>query len=189
MVATSALREIESQSAEIIDHIEFIRDNSGVEPFAGDRATLRELLELVTQSQGEFRDFADSHVPIYIGRCIIDELKGHWSIESRKRMAMFGNAYVNGFGNIDFENLYLPFLHLSEKADIKMIEDLWKQVDVPMTCGGDFVLGSSHSQASPRIGVRSKIGVSSLGYFRRTRFASRSIWLECHSIRRNSAST
>lgn len=127
MINTSSLRDIERQSAEIIASIDFIRDNVGLKPFAADRATLRELLELVRSSRKEFIEFVHWHVPIYIGRCIIDELKGHWSIENQKRMAMFGKPYVDGFGNIGYENLYLPSLMLTSDEDIYRIEALWNQ--------------------------------------------------------------
>lgn len=123
----SALREVESQSAEIVDRVDFIRDNAGVKPFAGERATLRELLEVVSHSKGDFEDFAEWHVPIYIGRCVIEELQGHWSVEARKSIATFGQAYVDGFGNIDHENLYLSYLHLNDESDLRRIEGLWKQ--------------------------------------------------------------
>jgi hypothetical protein len=126
-VTTVMLREIEKQSEGIIEHVDFLRDNAGVAPFAGDRATTEELLAVVTHSTGELREAAEWHVPIYVGRCFIEELHGHWSVETTKRSAMYGKAYVDGFGNIGYENLYLPYLAVTEHKDISRIDRLWKQ--------------------------------------------------------------
>ncbi len=123
----SFLKEIEKQSDEVLDQIDFIRDNIGLPPFTSERATPEELLQLITNSVGEFKEAAEWHVPIYIGRCFIDELQGHWYIESKKQLAMYGKPYVNGFGNIGYENLYLPQLMVTDREDVNRIKRLWKQ--------------------------------------------------------------
>lgn len=121
------LKEIEEQSGAILDHIEFIRENAGLPPFKEGRATTEELFALVAGATGEFSDFAEYHVPIYIGRCIVDELDGRWFIEDKKHLVMYGKPYVGGFGNIGYENAYLPYLTITERRDIKRIDRLREQ--------------------------------------------------------------
>lgn len=116
------MSEINEQSANIQDQIDFIRDNAGLPPFDADFATPSELLELTRKSKGEFVDFAEHHVPIYLGQRLINEFDGHWSIEDNPRMAMFGKPYVDGFGNIGYENIYLPLLKLENEEDAKRFE-------------------------------------------------------------------
>lgn len=118
----ATLREITEQSANIHEHIDFIRDNARLPEFACDIATPAELLELIRASEAEFVLFAEHHVPIYLGQCLIDEFGGHWSVEENPRMVMFGKPYVDGFGNIGYENIYLPLLKLKNEEDIKRFE-------------------------------------------------------------------
>lgn len=116
---TATLREINEQSAKIHEHIDFIRDNARLPPFVSDVATPGELLKLIRASEAEFVLFAEHHVPIYLGRRLIDEFDGHWSVEDNPRMLMFGKPYVDGFGNIGYENIYLPLLKLKNDDDVK----------------------------------------------------------------------
>jgi hypothetical protein len=116
------LREINEQAANIHEHIEFIRENARLPPFASDVATSAELLELIRASEAEFVLFAEHHVPIYLGQCLIDEFEGHWSVEQNPRILMFGRPYVDGFGNIGYENIYLPMLKLQSEEDAKRFD-------------------------------------------------------------------
>ncbi len=118
-VIAATLREINEQSADIYEHIDFIRENVGLPPFVSEIATPTELLELTRASEGEFAKFAEHHVPIYLGRCLIEEFEGHWSIEENRRMAAFGQPYVDGFGNVEYENIYLPSLRLQNEEDTR----------------------------------------------------------------------
>lgn len=115
----ATLREINEQSAGIHEHIDFIRDNAGLPRFESDIATPTELLELTRTSEGEFAMFAEHHVPIYLGCCLIEEFKGHWSVEDNPKMAMFGQPYVDGFGNVGYENVYLRLLKLQSEEDAR----------------------------------------------------------------------
>lgn len=118
------LREINKQSADIHQHIEFIRDNAGLPPFRSRIATAAELLTLIRASETEFVLFAQHHVPIYLGQCLIDEFAAHWSVEDNPSMAMFGQPYVDGFGNIDYENVYLSQLTLENEDGVRRFEYL-----------------------------------------------------------------
>lgn len=118
----TTLSEINAQSANVYEHIDFIRDNAGLPQFDCDFATPSELLELTRKSKGEFVEFAEHHVPIYLGQRLIDEFDGHWSVEGNPKMAMFGKLYVDGFGNIGYENIYLPMLRLENEEDCKRFE-------------------------------------------------------------------
>jgi len=122
----STLREINEQSANIHGHIDFIRDNARLPPFTSQVATPAELLELIRASESEFVLFAEHHVPIYLGRCLIDEFDGHWSVEDKPSMAMFGEPYVDGFGNIGYENIYLPSLELHSEEAAKRFDQFRK---------------------------------------------------------------
>ena len=118
----ATLQEINEQSANIHEHIDFIRDNARLPPFKSQIATPAELLELIRASEAEFVLFAKHHVPIYLGRCLIDEFDGHWSVEDKPSMVMFGEPYVDGFGNIGYENIYLPLLELRSEEDANRFE-------------------------------------------------------------------
>lgn len=115
----ATLREINSQSANIHEHNDFIRDNANMPAFASRSATPSELLELIHTSKAEFALFAEHHVPIYLGQRLIDEFNGHWSVEENPRLVMFGKPYVDGFGNIGHENIYLPLLKLENEEDVE----------------------------------------------------------------------
>ena len=112
------LREIEGQSTGIHENIEFLRENARLPPFANPLATPSELLALIRASEYEFIKFAKHQVPIYLGCKLIEEFKAHWSVERLQSMAMFGQPYIDGFGNIEYENIYLPMLRLEDDSDI-----------------------------------------------------------------------
>jgi len=103
-------------------HIDFIRENAGVAPFANSVATPTELLGVLHASEGEFIEFAKHQIPIYLGQSLIDEFDGHWSIEKRPNMAMFGVPYVDGFGNIGYEDIHLPLLSVDDESIIERFE-------------------------------------------------------------------
>ena len=121
-VLATTLIEIREQSGNIHEHIDFIRDNARLPHFAGSVATPAELLTLIQASEAEFVTFAEHHVPIYLGCCLIDEFSGHWSVEDKPSMVMFGQPYVDGLGNIGYENIYLPMLQLRDDRDVKRFD-------------------------------------------------------------------
>ena len=123
----SFLDEIRKQSEEIYELVDFIRQHTTVPAFESGRASLEELLAVYLGSEEEMRDFAEWHIPIYIGKCLIDDLGAYWSLEKRKHLAMFGQVYVDGFGNIDWENIYLSQLKLRCENDLKRIRRLLGQ--------------------------------------------------------------
>jgi len=121
-ILAAKLTEIRKQSASIHEHIEFIRENAGLPPFASSVAAPAELLTMVKAAENEFVDFAKNYVPVYLGCCLIDQFKAHWSVEEKPCMAMFGQPFVDGFGNIEYENIYLPMLRLENNHDVKRFE-------------------------------------------------------------------
>lgn len=123
-ILAKSLDAVHEVSANIDEHIEFIRKNAGLPPFAGETATPAELLAMVHNSEGEFIEFAEYHVPIYLGCQLIAEFDGHWSIEDNTNMAMFGEPFVDGFGNIKHENVYLRQLRLRDFQDAKVFDRL-----------------------------------------------------------------
>lgn len=118
----ATLAEIEKQSSGIHEQIDFIRDNARLPAFDGPVATPAELLAMIKASEHEFVDFAKHHVPIYLGCCLIDEFKAHWSVEEQPSMLMYGQPFVDGFGNVGYENIYLPMLILEDDRDIKRFD-------------------------------------------------------------------
>jgi len=121
------LSEIKNQAKEIYSHIDFLRENAGRPPFQDKSASLSELIELRKNLTDDLKEAADWHIPIYIGQSIIDELDGCWEIDKRKSSAMLGKVYVGGFGNIEYENIYLWQLTLQNNEDLKRINKLIKQ--------------------------------------------------------------
>ena len=116
------LQELLDQSGRVHENVDFIRENAGIRPFSQSLATPAELLAVLHASEGEFVELAKHHMPIYLGQALIEEFDGHWSIEKRPSMAMFGVPYVDGFGNIDYEDIHLPLLNVDDDSIVERFE-------------------------------------------------------------------
>jgi len=103
---------------------------------------------IIKALDGELLEAAQFHIPVYLGCCLIDEFGGHWNVEGNPRMAMFGQPYVDGFGNIEYENIHLHALELNTEEDARRFELYRKRCRRAFDLRTRFIESFSHLSGS-----------------------------------------